>query len=373
MNDWIVAGLLVTVTGGTVLPVTWEKVLAVHVGALLCLVGYVVGPFTPNWTLASACAVYAVSIGISTLLSKQRRMSLLPRPNRGDGALTALAYLVNTVGASGIAKDLHGTLLAIFVVVVALTCGLGMLQAFGNDLATRAAFMVQSGIKFRHRAIGLSNNPVFFGGLVVLVLPAALMMALKVPEFVPILWLVSIGLALSGTRAAWAGGLFVFGATAPAMFNARDLWIPASAIALALWSLYLVNKQEGAEVALDHPGSFSGRITNWGYCFQRALARPWFGWGNNTLAQAELDSPGFYFENAHNELLEVANNHGLVGLASYVGIVAVAFAASVHAAPVFAITILGYAIYAMFGWSHVGPANLWWVMLGLAGGVAHGS
>ena len=113
----------------------------------------------------------------------------------------------------------------------------------------------------------------------------------------------------------------------------------------------------------------SGRRYIWKVTCDAIVKAPWLGYGLNTMHLPNPDpnhrypdgTPMDFYDRSHCEFLQVAFDTGFVGLACYLAIVGLAIAHSGILLP----SLIAYMLWSLFGWNHIGPANVWWLLIGV--------
>lgn len=129
----------------------------------------------------------------------------------------------------------------------------------------------------------------------------------------------------------------------------------------------------------DRAGSYRGFI--WKRSIETIKQNPVFGTGPDTFVQSfaqhnmefqQKYNPNIYYDNAHNDFLQIGVNLGLVGLAAYLGFVltfAAAALKSVDKNPlvlIFAGAAMCYLIHSFFSFSICIVSPVFWICMGLA-------
>jgi len=141
-----------------------------------------------------------------------------------------------------------------------------------------------------------------------------------------------------------------------------------------------------------NPGdaSLTQKYYLWKGVLQLIRERPLFGWGFNNLAgrlpglgtdeyAKVFGNPNVIVDVAHNDILHIAFCTGLAGLAAYLwvwGVVLYAVWRTVRArspafdersrmVAAFGCALVAYFGWAQFGWTHIGPANVFWTFAGM--------
>ncbi|MGE5591145.1 MAG: O-antigen ligase family protein [Bacillota bacterium] len=307
----------------------------------------------PAHPLLQPILLYWAVLGLATLRSVNPMQSLLGEPFRWEGLMTFLLYgglallvpavLVNPHEADGGVADHLNRLLGWGLGVAVAIVAYGVLQSYGLDPLPRDP--IRSGAAWwRTAAFATLGNSNFFGTF------SAVYLALSAIRYLtgggPI-WLAGAGamhygMLVSLSRGSWlAGGLalllvLLLSTAVGQRPSARRL----GALALILVALTLVWRtadlrasqrvQEFAQDVSQQTGTVGQRLWMWQGTWRAILARPWLGYGPDTLGEvfpqfeppgrAEAGLQGWTIDRAHNDYLQVAVSSGLLGLAAYVGI-----------------------------------------------------
>ena len=173
-------------------------------------------------------------------------------------------------------------------------------------------------------ATGIFHNPGPLGGFLAISLMAAITSFHSIPHWK---WgisvaILSVGLLLSDSRAAWVGALAGIGYYATSRFYIRPLWritcITAGCIAFTLLAAFCYK-----------PDSAQGRIVIWKVCIEMVKEHPLLGQGLNSFPQNYMLQQTHYMEEqatktemrlmdnnqyAFNEFLRITCEQGITGL-----------------------------------------------------------
>ena len=395
--------LLLCAAGVPLLPTNQMKVTATLLAGCVLLLGVCVSARSHEMRRRTALdvpvAAFAALAIFSTALAVNPLVSLLPSAARGEGLLDYLVYLPMALAAARLSRLEVGELLGALLVAAALEGAVGIGQYNGYD-ATRLI----GGLAFHYNASwGTLANPDFLGGYASLILPIGVAMAAGTRE--PRAWwgcavattLLYAALLGSQTRSAWAASalaaviLVRFLPRSPQTY--RRLAMLAAAFAAVTIVMTLTKPQVSfagrAESALNPAdSSMQGRLWIWEHTIPMIAERPLLGWGfSGVLGHLPgIGTPGYrrvfgdsevLIDVAHNDVLQVAVNMGLLGLAAYLWIWVTVIraargAARASAPPVGAEAagilagLIAYAVWLQFLWSHIGDANVFWVVAGVA-------
>ena len=402
-------------------PPGWKVDALLLAGLLLILAVYLglrAGQRLGRSSLDLPVGAFLLAGVLATIWSVNPFTSFFPSTSRGEGLLTYAIYLALTLAAARLTQREAAIVLAALVVAGALVGVIAMGQYFGVDLVARAGYAPITYEQFYGllapaapgavpalygpRSYGTLGNPVFLGGYVVLVLP------------------LTVGLAATSDRRWWsyaAAATMLFGALIAS--QTRAAWIAAAAAAVLL--LVLLPKSRAvyrrltvlaialiavtvimtlAQPQIAGPFSLRGRLGStfdakdaslqlrvylWRATIPLILRRPVLGWGFSAfLGRFPVGTPeyvrwfGYHitaFDSPHNELLQIAFSTGLLGLAAYLSIWLVVGAllwrmlrtagTLRRPAAILIASLAAYFLWLQLAWNHVGPANVFWVLIGL--------
>ncbi|MGH2376062.1 MAG: O-antigen ligase family protein, partial [bacterium] len=377
-----------------------------------------------------ALAFLAAAV-LATAFSVEPLVSFFPSRYRGEGLIVYIPYVAVALAAARFAdREAQRVVVAVLAggVLIGLIAlpqyyGIDSLQALGFRTAPptiltgpNPAKLSLEAVWIGARAYGTLANPIFLGAYATLLLPLAVALAMH-----------------AKARAAWAYGaaaLMLYAALV--VSQTRSAWISAAASALVL--IWLLPKSPGvlrrgalliagfvivtATLVLTRPDasllrrasatfgandySMRQKFYVWKHTLPLIAQRPLFGWGFSTLIGQfkDMGSPEYLsvfgtgdivlVDSPHNELLHVAYSTGLIGLTAYLWLWAAAAhgllrrpraggashetgSASSALRAGLAASLVGYAVWLQFGWNVIGPANAFWVILGLAAAQAGGA
>jgi len=391
------------------------KALTTLALAALALLGWVGTRLTsrlPRWTFtAPEIAVWGVLLAVllSTATSVDAMQSFFGAPGRYEGLFAYCAYVaLFFVGVHFFGSHVGFRSLAAAAGVAAMvTIGYAVLQLFLPPLFAGEAF-----IRTWYGGLGVPRipstlgSPVVFGGYLSLMLPVLLALAVLAGGRPRVLWLAAAGVGygaavLTLTRAAWAG--IVAGSCLFAVILRRDLWprhrsvlavvsgaviLAALVLALGVGSPAQVAERITSSVDISS-GSLGTRLYMWRQTLGLVRARPWLGWGLETLGQVfPYDRPALVklfgvrpviVDKAHNDILQMAVSVGVPGALAYgavwagVAIAAVRLAGRESgSARVLAVgwlaAVVAYLVQVQFSFSAVALAPLVWLLAGAACG-----
>lgn len=301
--------------------------------------------------------------------SKFPLQCVLPGPMRGDGTLTTLVYLATVWAATRIPVFSHQWVIVASVVAACFISVIAIGQTALSQWCISAGKM--GPVWFNGRGWGTLNNPVFLAGYLVLIIPFVAVRVLTDP-----LWwwwaeaVVVMGTAfvLTGCRAAYLGMLVTVPAYLWIGWTHGTLWHLLPVVALVAGAvkgaIYVQPKGHGLTIDLTyHPGSMGGRVYVWAWALKIWKMRPLLGWGYNLVTVQTREKRDVY-DTMHNEPLQIlvtVGAFGLIATAWIWGTVALSL-------PPLGIAcgLIAYFVWLQGSWNHVGSANLWWALLGMA-------
>lgn len=399
----VMMALLLCAAGVPLLPTNEMKVAGTLLAGCVLLLGvYVVTRSGEplRWTALDAPAITFLGLAVlSTVFAVNPRVSLVPNSTRGEGLLDYAVYIPMALAAARLSQVEVREILAVLVGAGALIGAAGVGQYYGFDV-TR--WIGSRGLHYAH-SWGTLANPDFLGGYTCLVLPIGVAAAAGAAErrrwwgYAGAATLLYGALLGSQTRSAWAAGavaaviLLLYLPRSPQVY--RRLTALGLAFAAVTAVMMLTQPQISfsgrAASALD-PGdsAMRGRLWIWEHAVPMIMQRPVLGWGFSSVLGhlPGIGTPGYFqvfgqsqvfIDVAHNDVLQVAVNMGLAGLAAYLWIWATALRAAHGAARGSASPVgpeaagvlagfIGYFVWLQFLWSHIGNANVFWVLTGIA-------
>jgi O-antigen ligase len=336
---------------------------------------------------------------LATAFSPDPLVSLLPSSTRGEGLLDYFVYIPMALAAARLSSEEAGELGAVLAASGALIGAAGVGQYYGVD-ATR--WIGNRAFDYGSRSWGTLANPDFLGGYVALVLPIGVALAAGARgraercaygAACAALYAALVG---SQTRSAWGaaalGGLVLLWRL-PHTVDRRRLVglgllfaLVTAAMAVTQPAAHLGMRAGSALNPADR--SLEGKWWIWRHIIPMIRERPFLGWGFSAVLGRlpGVGTPGFYhvfgrgdvlIDVAHNEILQVAVNTGLLGLAAYLWVWIAALRAAHEAAdgPEGPATyeaagilagLAAYFVWLQFLWNHIGVANVFWVLAGTA-------
>ena len=399
----VMMALLLCAAGVPLLPTNEMKVAGTLLAGCVLLLGvYVVArsgePLRRTALDAPAIAFFALAV-LSTVFAVNPRVSLVPNSTRGEGLLDYAVYIPMALAAARLSQVEVREILAALAGAGALIGAAGVGQYYGFD-ATR--WIGSRGFEYA-RSWGTLSNPDFLGGYATLVLPISVALGAGAAHRRQ-LWgcataatLLYAALLASQTRSAWiaaalaAAILLRFLPRSPQTYRRLALLGLVFAAVTALMTLTrpqisFVGRAESALNPAD--SSMQGKLWIWQHTIPMIAQRPILGWGFSSVLGhlPGVGTPDYFrvfgggpvfIDVAHNDLLQVAVNMGLAGLAAYIWIWATALRAAHGAARGSASPVgpeaagllagfIAYFVWLQFLWSHIGNANVFWVLTGIA-------
>ena len=366
------AGILLASAGACSTPTNIQKLVCLTIGFVLAAAGAHDALHGWRWTWTQIPLLAFLGAGIlTTLIVKVRKpLIVLPSVTRSDGLFTQALYVGLALFASQLVSPdreivIEGLLLgALWVTVVAYW------QSFGKAQWALPAGATSAMMDTRVRSCGTLANPLFLGGYTALLLPIAAWRAAHAGATGD--YIVAGALAftalLSGSRAAWAGLLV---AVPVSLWGAPPHWPETAGGLVTILLVAGVGRREHLsragwkDVLHDTVQSVAtfGRGYICGECLKQIKQKPIFGHGWSQLAIKNPDpAASDFFDKSHCDFLDTFHAVGAVGLVCYLGIWTAAFAT---AGP-FLAAFVGYFIWSLGGWQHLGPSNIFYPLVGLA-------
>ena len=299
---------------------------------MLWLSGWAVGQRTRGLPVDIRASLVALALTfiLSTLFSANRYIAIFGTLHRANGVLTQLSYLLLFVCvATQIDSQLSQRLLHLIVLTALPICLLGLAQVLGwqplplwSDARSAAV-----------TTLGRAN---FTGAYLALLLPLTLAatqgsQGWQRRGFGALMVLELLVIALTQARSAWIAALFgtwmLWWLRAATGWSHRRRWISVLGSFCLMGSGLLLILQRG----IVSGGSIAARWTIWQAALRLLQARPWLGYGADTL---ELHFPAVYppqlvyyqgrgvvVDRAHSWLLDWSLSHGVVGTLVFAALV----------------------------------------------------
>lgn len=363
-----------------------------------------------------AVTFLAVAV-LATVFSVDRVMSFLPSRLRGEGLVIYIVYAAMALTTARLSRQEIGALVTAVLISGGLIGAVAVGQYYGLDLLPRLGFtptwltgvvgpsdpqLQFSPATDTGRGHGTLGNSGLLGGYAALLLPIGIALTVQGRTQARAVYaactiLLYGALVSSQSRAAWVGsalGMLLLVALMPRRREVYGRLLALTAafvvitVAMALTRPALLLSRRAASSFDVQTAGLQARLYLWKHTLPLIGERPLLGWGFSTLLGRFPDygSPDYVrvfgddvitlIDTPHNELLHVAYSTGLAGLAAYLWLWAVlalllsrAIRARSPAPPLLGALLasLGaYFVWLQFGWSHIGPANVFWTMAGVA-------
>jgi putative inorganic carbon (HCO3(-)) transporter len=350
---------------------------------------------------------FLLTVLLSSVTSENPLLSFFGAPRRYEGLFAFCSYAaLYFVGVHffGSQQGMH-SLAATAGVASGITAGYGVLQMFIGPLFPGEAF-----IRDWYGGLGMPRvpstlgSPVVFGGYLSVMIPLLLALAVTTAHRTRVLWLAAaclsyVAAVFTLTRAAWLGVamgtmILVVGHGGRQFRRVVALAVACATLATGLILLTAVGSSApvgSRVVSVVDPssGSLAQRLYIWDRTITLVRARPWLGWGLETLGEVfPYDRPAlvklfglrpYIIDKAHNDVLQMAVSVGVPGAFAYVAfwaaVVLSAFrlwkreadSARLVTAGWLA-AIVGYLLQVQFSFSAVSLAPIVWVLAGSAAG-----
>jgi O-antigen ligase len=394
--------LVILGAGVPLLPTTALKVAATLSAALVLAGGWYArfraGDPLGRTPLDVPIATFFLACVLAVLVSPNPSLSILFSSLRGDGMLEYVAYAGAALTAARLSRAEARALLAALVSSGTLIGGIAVAQYYGVDLTRWTARM---GALPTAQSAGTLGNRIFLGGYLCLLLPVCMALAADTMERHRQAYAAASGVAYaalvaSQTRAAWVGaalGSVLLGwllAGSPGALK-RLLFLGGGfaciTAVMALTQPHALLAQRALSTLNLGDPSLEERVAVWKQTLSLIRYRPMFGWGFSTRLEQfpGMGSPGSQriagngpavMDTTHNEILHVAYIAGVVGLGAYVWVWATLFIqlreslhaeqAMTHVSRALIASLAAYLVWLQFAWSHLGPANVFWVLAGIS-------
>jgi O-antigen ligase len=381
-----------------------KAVLLRSLGLLLLSAAVLVRSPSPRRfsALGAAAFGFGLAVALSTAWSVDPRLSLWGSFERQQGLLTTASALVvfGAVAACLRTWSQATRLLRVLVWTSAPVAAYGLLQAAGLDPLGWRTDAASSALS----TLGRAN---FLGSYLVLIVPlTAVHLALerRRAPYALLLAVQIIVLALTGARAAWLGLaaalLTGFVAWWIAARDPRPLFV-LLAFAVVLGGAATVFSMARGPMASrlwdwtdTSAGSTAARLTIWRTTASLVAARPWVGYGPDTLRPvfATAFPPQLVYyqgrnvivDRAHNVWLDLAAASGLVGVMAFSAVI-VAFLRIIWRGLgratdrrqrllwiALAAAAAGHLVDLQFSFEVTAGATVFWLLLGLAAALDRG-
>lgn len=403
----VMVALALCAAGVPLLPTNEMKVAGTLLAGVVLLVGAYVS-LRSGETLGQTAldppvlAFLAVAV-LSTAFAVNPRVSLLPNVSRGEGLLDYIVYLPMALAAARLSRTEVREILAVLLGAGTLIGAAAVGQYYGVDVTT---WIGSRGLNYGMHSWGTLSNPDFLGGYVSLVLPIGVAMAAGATArrqwrgYAVASILLYAALLGSQTRSAWVAVALAAVVLLRFLPRSAQTWRRLAILGVAFAAVTIVMTVTRPQISLSGraasalspaDSSMQGRLWIWEHSIPMIMQRPVLGWGfSSVLGRLPgIGTPDYYrvfgrgqvlIDVAHNDLLQVSINMGLLGLAAYLWIWATTVRA-VHGAARGSASSVGseaagilagfiaYFVWLQFLWSHIGDANVFWVLAGVAVGV----
>jgi len=366
----------------------------------------------PRWRITApeiAGWGFLLAVLLSTAASVNPRLSVFGAPGRYEGMLAYGAYLVLFF----LGVHFFGSRPGLQLLATAGGAAAAATIVYGAaQVALPPLFAGEAFIRTWYAGLGVPRipstlgSPVVFGGYLSVLLPLLLALAASAAGRARALWLAVaclgyVAAALTLTRAAWLA--ILTGSAVLGLALGRQGWRHAWSIVVAVVGATLVAVLVAVAVAgspsrigervassIDaSSGSLGTRLYIWGQTVTLIRAKPWLGWGLETLGEIfPYDRPALVrlfgvrpviIDKAHNDLLQTAVSVGIPGAAAYLAFWALVMASAVRlwrreagAGRVLAAgwlaAITAYLVQVQFSFSTVALAPVIWLLAGAACG-----
>src|SRR5215469_3265725 len=401
----VIIALVLCAAGVPALPTNEMKLTGTLLaGGVLLIGGYLLvrsGEPRARTPLDAPLVAFLTLAALSTVFAPDPWVSLVPSLTRREGLIDYVVYVPMALAAARLSRLEVREILEVALAAAAIISAIAIWQYYGVDAA---AWIGGRGFDYGLRSWGTLGNPDFLGGYVALLLPIAVALAADAGERGRRWWYAAASILLyaallgSQTRSAWAASGLAAIVLLWRLPRSSQVFRRLALLGLAFVAVtgvmiatqpavsLRVRAQSAAAGAAD--SSMQGKLWVWQHVLPMIRERPVLGWGFSAVAGhlPGIGTPGYYqvfghnsvlIDVAHNDLLQVAVDMGLAGLAAYVWIWAAALRAAHDAghrppSPVSAEAagVLGglaaYFVWLQFLWSHIGVANVFWVLAGAA-------
>ncbi len=397
----IVLAVVFCAGGVPLLPINELKVLGTVLAGLVLAVGVSTlrtGERVRSSALDAPAIAFLLAAVLATAFSVNPRASFLPSPARGEGLLDYFVYIPMALAAARLSlTEAHEVLAVLLLGAAALVGAIGVGQYYGLDVTLWSG---NTGLNFEHRSWSTLGNPEFLGGYTSLVLPIGLAFATQDPDrrwwgYAAASALAYAAMLGSQTRSAWGGTalaaviLLCLLPRCPRTYRRLAVLGLLFAAVTAVMVLTQPQASFGARAisALDPAdSSMKARLFIWTHTIPLIRERPVLGWGFSAMLGRlpGIGTPEYVrvfgphpvlIDTAHNDLLQIVVAMGLAGLAAYVWIwttilralrAALRQPGSATAAAGLLCGLIAYLVWLQLAWSHIGNANVFWVLAGIA-------
>lgn len=402
----VMMALVLCAAGVPLLPTNEMKVAGTLLsGCVLVLGAYLFARSGEGlrWTPLDAPALAFLGLAVlSTIFAVNPRVSFFPNVTRGEGLLDYLVYVPMALAAAQLSLPEAREFLTVLLGASALIGAIGTAQYYGVDVTV---WMGGRGFFYGTRSWGTLANPDFMGGYVTLALPIGLALAgtAAAPRqrwgYGAACTLLYAALLGSETRSAWGAVALAVIILLARLPRSPQLYRRLAVLGLVFAAVTLVMVAGRPQVSFvgraasalnSGDSSMQGKLWIWEHTIPMIRERPILGWGFSSILGRipGVGTPSYIkifgggapvlIDVAHNDILQVLVNMGFLGLAAYLWIWVTALRAAarasrsssrapggVEAAGTLA-AFSAYFLWLQFLWSHIGNANVFWVLTGIA-------
>ncbi|HKX16999.1 MAG TPA: O-antigen ligase family protein [bacterium] len=402
----VIMALVLCAAGVPLLPTNGMKVAGTLLSGCVLVVGAYVfarsGEGLRPTPLDGPALTFLSFAVLSTIFAVNPRVSFFPNVTRGEGLLDYLVYVPMALAAARLTLPEVRELLGVLLGVSALIGGIGTAQYYGLDATV---WIGGRGFFYGARSWGTLANPDFLGGYVTLALPIGLALAATAAAprqrwgYGVACTLLYAALLASETRSAWAAAALAVTVLLARLPRSAQLYRRFAMLGLAFAAVTVVMMGEHPQVSFagraasalsSGDSSMQGKLWIWEHTLPMIRERPMLGWGFSSILGRipGIGTPSYnkifgggapvLIDVAHNDILQVLVTMGVLGLAAYVWVWMTALRAAarasrnssrapggVEAAGVLA-ALIAYVLWLQFLWSHIGNANVFWVLTGIA-------
>ncbi len=346
--------------------------------------------------------IYFMFLVISVFVAENLEFALKGSPFREEGIVTIILYMLLFLAARSIRlKD--DKIFKCILLSATIVATYGILQYHGIDIFPRD--FIRKDWKAAFSTMGNQN---FLGTYLVLTIPIAMhLFIIKKKNYAGVVFgLLFYCLLATMTRGSWIGGfvaIILYLVLIRVYYaNYKELrYRMAILVGLSVSIIFVFSLQSG-ETFLDRIFSISrdakasieggedanmagsGRVFIWKGVIELIKQRPWFGFGLENLAEPfyrmneevilKMFGGPAIIDKAHNEYLHIAVTAGIPALITYMLFIGSNLKRGIKrlkleviVIPLMA-SITGYLVQALFNFSVVSVAYMFWIFLGLLAG-----
>ncbi|MEA1925959.1 MAG: O-antigen ligase family protein [Patescibacteria group bacterium] len=306
VNVAVLLSIVVLIAGGSLLLKNWKRIRSI--------------PLIWQWSvfLFFVCLSLFNSVNLSVSISEIARILTIV-------SLFFLGYFI-------INSTTRLQLLVNVLLISAIIPVLAAFAQFSNNSGLSLSFEDVS-----NRLFGTFSHPNLFAFYLVFILGLLLYKFLrKKKNDQKLFWLIGIGTLLflliqTYTRGAWIA--FVIIVLIAGTFQYRKMLVLSIGIFVALYALFSpIQERINSSLSSDQSSSVQWRYIMWQDSIEYAKERPILGFGAGTTEMVIKSKRGKEFESnaAHNDLIKIALEYGIGGLASFVVLLGSLLAYSVN-------------------------------------------